>query len=184
MKTAFNCCKPSGAFMNPTKRFLPLALIGLLHAGQALALPEDKDQPINIEADSAELDDQKGVSVYVGRVRVKQGSLEVEADKVTIYSDDSGVTEMIAVGQPVHFKQQPKLQEPYDHGYAKRLEYDMDKDELTLLQEAKLIRDRDTFTGERILIDTANDVVSAFSGDKGDRRVNMVLQPKKKDAQP
>ena len=39
------------------------ALCGLLMSGAAGALSTDKDQPIEIEADSAELDDKKGVTL-------------------------------------------------------------------------------------------------------------------------
>ena len=40
--------------------------------GAALALSTDRDQPVHIEADRGELDDVKGVTIYEGRVDVKE----------------------------------------------------------------------------------------------------------------
>ena len=47
-----------------------LFLIYFLSFGTAVALSSDKDQPIEIEADHAELDDIQRVAVYQGDVVV------------------------------------------------------------------------------------------------------------------
>lgn len=169
--------------MNPTKSLLSLLLLGVLQAPLALALPEDREQPIRITADRAELDDQKGIATYSGRVKVIQGSLEIEGDQVTIHSDDSGVNRIIALGQPARFRQQSQPDAPLDKGYALRIDYQVAEDEVTLEQEARLVRDRDIFTGRRIHLDIERDLVSAFSGDgPSDDRVRMILQPKKENS--
>ena len=54
---------------------LPL-LLGLgaaLGSAGAWALPDDREQPIRVQADSAELDDRQGVAVYHGNVIITQG---------------------------------------------------------------------------------------------------------------
>ncbi len=161
---------------------LPLMTVfSLLLPLTAQALPDDKDQPIQLTADSAEMDDKKGVSVYIGQVFLKQGSLEIEADKITIYSDDQGVSQMIAVGRPVKFRQQPQIDSPLTRGFARKVEYEADIDRATFIDQAKLIQDGDTFHGDRIEFDIEKDIVSAFSDDKKpDQRVRMVIQPRKK----
>ncbi|MDX1519199.1 MAG: LptA/OstA family protein, partial [Gammaproteobacteria bacterium] len=52
------------------------------------ALTTDKDQPIEIEADAAELDDRKNVTVYTGNVIVTQGSIRMTGEKMTVYYTD------------------------------------------------------------------------------------------------
>ena len=58
-------------FVNP----LPLLIsLGLAAASPtSWALPSDRDQPIRVQADSAELDDKQGVAVYRGAVVITQG---------------------------------------------------------------------------------------------------------------
>ncbi|MBD3639611.1 MAG: lipopolysaccharide transport periplasmic protein LptA, partial [Marinobacter sp.] len=53
--------------MRPFNRHLPTALAALLTlvlSGPALAFDLDSDQPITVSADSARLDDSKGVATY------------------------------------------------------------------------------------------------------------------------
>ena len=61
-------------------------LIVLLHINCILlqALPGDSNEPIEIEADFAELDDEKGETIYVGNVIVTQGSLRMTGEKLRI----------------------------------------------------------------------------------------------------
>ena len=55
---------------------------------QLQALPGDSNQPIEIEADFAELDDEQGETIYVGNVIVIQGSLRMTGEKLRIILDD------------------------------------------------------------------------------------------------
>ncbi len=163
--------------------YLSLTLTALLCwlSSAALALPDDKNQPIQLKADSAEMDDRKGISVYIGQVHVKQGSLEIEADKVTIYSDDQGVKQIVAIGRPVKFRQQPKIDEPLTEGFALTLEYYADIDRAVFIDQAKLIQGGDTFTGDRIQFELEQDIVTASSkGKQAGSQVEMFLPPRKK----
>ncbi|MEY3041343.1 MAG: hypothetical protein RLZZ174_425, partial [Pseudomonadota bacterium] len=61
--------KPSFARPDSLVLLVLLALASVSHA-----LPEDEQQPIEIEADRAELDDATGTATYSGAVRLDQGS--------------------------------------------------------------------------------------------------------------
>ena len=65
-------------------------------ARAALALPEDAQQPINIHADSAELDQNKNIAIYHGSVKMEQGTMLVTGDKMTIELEDQQVVRIIA----------------------------------------------------------------------------------------
>ncbi|WP_421869407.1 lipopolysaccharide transport periplasmic protein LptA [Motiliproteus sp.] len=157
----------------------------LLASSAAQALPEDKEQPINIAADSAELDDGKRTAIYTGAVKLVQGTLELEADKLTLYANDKGdINRIVATGKPAHFQQQHQAGAPLTHGYGLTIEFEVLKDLLTLTEQAKLVRASDTFTGQQIKVNTNNNVIRAFSDEnKPSSRVEMVIQPRsgKKD---
>jgi lipopolysaccharide export system protein LptA len=159
---------------------LLIPLLTVLLPLPAAALPEDKQQPIQISADSAELDERAGVSTYLGTVKVQQGSLRIDGDKVTIHSDSNGVTLMIAIGKPAHFQQKQQPDQTITHAYAEHLEYQVASGRVILTDNAQLLQDGDTFTGQRIIYDIDKAVVNAFGGQQNDNgRVNMVIQPKK-----
>ncbi|MDL2424869.1 lipopolysaccharide transport periplasmic protein LptA, partial [Pseudomonas sp. BAgro211] len=65
---------------------LPLlfSLAAAIGSSAAWALPTDREQPIRVQADSAELDDKQGVAVYRGDVVVTQGSMKLTGNTVTL----------------------------------------------------------------------------------------------------
>ncbi|HBB78519.1 MAG TPA: lipopolysaccharide transport periplasmic protein LptA, partial [Pseudomonas sp.] len=69
---------------------LVLGLSAFLLGSTAWALPEDRNQPIRIQADTAELDDNQGVAVYRGDVVITQGTMIITGDTVTITQDANG----------------------------------------------------------------------------------------------
>lgn len=166
--------------MNGNKLLALLSILAMCTISPSLmALPDDKDQPIQLRADSAEIDDKQQVSVYAGNVFLKQGSMELKADKITVYSDDDGVKEMVAIGKPVDFKQQREVNGPFTTGKAQRVEYFADIDEAVFINKAELVQDGDVFKGDRIKFEMENDIVTATSHNKGSQ-VIMTLPPRKK----
>ena len=131
-------------------------LLGLGLGANAWALEEDAKQPIYIEADDVEVREADSTSVYVGNVQVEQGSMRLLADHVTVYHrEDRQPRLIIALGQPASYKQRLDDNQGEVQAFAKRMEYDADKDELVLIGEGLLIQGEDRLTGERILYDRA-----------------------------
>ncbi len=65
-------------------------LLSLTFAWQSvMGLSTDREQPIEIEADTAELDDIKNISIYRGNVIVIRGSIRMTGDKMTIYNTEN-----------------------------------------------------------------------------------------------
>ena len=86
-------------------RHVLLALLWLAPiAGNAL--PGDRDQPIHITADKALRDEVEGVTVYSGNVELVQGSMELEADKLTIYHNTDVADSWEREGEDVEFFRQ------------------------------------------------------------------------------
>lgn len=167
------------------KFFITLALFLTTISLQLHALPEDEDQPIHITADSASINDTTGITTYKGNVVITQGSLLIEASRVDMHRGDDGVDKLIAKGTPAHFRQRPKANEPYSDAWGLHMVYQVDNKKLTITQQAKVIQDKDTFTGEKIVYDLDKSIVDAFGNNNGktgesNGRINMVIQPKTK----
>lgn len=137
-----------------------LPILGLLLAlgliAPVCALEEDARQPIYIEADEVEVRESDNTSIYVGNVQVDQGSMQLRADHVTVYHrEDRQPRLIIALGRPASYKQLLDDDQGEVRAFAKRMEFDADKDELVLIGEGLLIQGEDRLTGERILYDRA-----------------------------
>ena len=68
-------------------KLIPLVSVlicAILFAPKGMALATDSEQPIEIQADFAELDDQEGKTIYVGNVVVIQGSIKMTGDKLKV----------------------------------------------------------------------------------------------------
>lgn len=157
-----------------------------LWSANATALPDDRDQPIHITADTASINDKTGITTYKGNVVITQGSILIEADHVDMFRGDEGVEKLIAQGAPAHFRQQPEVNSAYSDAWGLHIVYMIDDDKLTITKQAKVVQEQDTFTGEKIIYDLAKSIVDAFgnadgSADTNKGRVNMVIQPKSKN---
>jgi lipopolysaccharide export system protein LptA len=168
---------------NNLSRFTALALS--VFASAAFALPEDRDQPIYVTADTATINDNTGITTYKGNAIIKQGTLLIEAAHVDIYRSDGELDKLIAKGKLAHFRQQPKIDQPYSDAWGLHMVYNVDDQMLTITGDAKVIQNKDTFTGKKVIYDIDRSIVNAFgrdNGENGDGRVNMVIQPKEKKA--
>ena len=157
----------------------------LLLGGMALGMPTaqalstDKDQPISIEADSVDIDDKKGVSIYRGSVKVRQGSIRLEADRVTVYHPGKKADKLVAVGKPVKFRQRPDNSDKDVKGRSLRLEYFATSEELVLIDQARLEQGSQSFAGDRIVYDRRQAVVKGGAAVGGKERIKIILDPVK-----
>jgi len=144
----------------------------------ALALEEDQYQPMYIEADAAELDEQQATSLYLGNVDVTQGSMRILADEVLVHhKDDRRVQKIIAIGNPVRYRQRVEDDPDEVKGRALRMEYEADSEELTLIDEAVLTQGEDRFASDRIIYNRIADRVTAGTSAQGRERVKIRIEP-------
>ena len=161
---------------------LGLALI-FTPALPAIALPEDVEQPIEIESDSAELDEVRGVAVYAGKVRMVQGTLIVTAETLTIETAEDAVTRITADGDadPATFVQQLEPGNPDDpdlkvQGRAAQIIYFTADERVEFEGDAELTQASDRFTGNQISYDLQARRVNANAGAEGER-MTFTLDP-------
>lgn len=155
----------------------PLRLsLCLLIPSIVFGLPEDKDQPIELEADRAQYDQKTGVSTYQGNVIVIQGSMRLTSDIMTVYTKDGAVQAIKATGNPATFRYLPTVDSEEVNGVGQQVDYDALKGVIVVTESARFTQGQDVFTGERVEYDINTDVVKAGGGD-GDR-VKFIIQPK------
>ncbi|BAU72645.1 lipopolysaccharide transport periplasmic protein LptA [Metapseudomonas furukawaii] len=166
---------------------LLLSLGTALGSAAAWALPSDREQPIRVQADSAELDDKQGVAVYRGNVVITQGTLKITGDTVTITQDANGDIEVFtSVGKPAYYEQKPAVDKQIVKAYGLTIQYFAANERIILLDQAKVVQEGNTFEGEKIVYDTQRQIVNAGRATGGNvttprPRIDMVIQPKKKE---
>ncbi len=158
------------------------------------ALPDDKDQPIEIYSESAELRDKEGYAVYSGSVRMTQGSLEIDADKIELFFKNSDLEKAVIYGgdkKQAYFQQIPNPGDEPVRGLSDRLVYQSNDDQIRLLgtkdREAVFCQKGSEQKGQRILYDTNTDVMKAkartrtvFRPDSAPGNCNHIRSPHRK----
>lgn len=143
-------------------------------------LPGDSEQPIEIQADEGRYDPD-GTSVLTGTVQVEQGTLRLQAHRVTISTRDKRMHRIVAEGQPgvpVRFRQRLSLDEPVANGRANRSNYAVAEQRLELQGDAFLSVGEREFVGDRIFWDIKNGRVNARSDAPGGVRMKWQPEPK------
>ena len=166
--------------LNRNKR----SLLGILLLLPTLvfALPSDREQPIKIESDSADIDNKKGVSVYRGDVVMTQGSTRITGDVITVYSDNEQVRQIVAEGfkQRAYYEEEQPDAKGTLQAWGHTIDYKVVNEKIQLVRQAQLVQKGDSFKGERIDYDLKQQKVNAtgVQNQKGEGRVQMVIQPR------
>jgi lipopolysaccharide export system protein LptA len=156
--------------------FLSLISLGLC-CTQALALPNDRNEPIRGEANSLVVDQKTGISTYSGAVRIQQGSLVISADKITVHTKtDSSVEKIVAIGSPARFQQQPELDQSLITAMADSITYVPDDDRLLLIKNASIEQDGQVMKAPKIDYDLVKEIMKAKQSNGS--RVDIFIPPK------
>ncbi len=149
-------------------------------AGAAWALSSDSEQPINIEADRATLDDARNIVTYEGSVVVTQGTIRIVADRVELhYTGQRELAKAVAVGNPARYRQLPDDSQEYVKARSRTMEYLTAKNLLYLINEARVTQGSDSVAGQRITYDTVKHRAVAQAGKAAKERVTVTIHPRK-----
>ena len=151
---------------------------GLISGSASLALPEDRDQPIRIIADTAIRDEKQGFTVYSGNVHMTQGSLDIKADELTIYHETAKADKIVAKGKPAKLQQKPAIDEPLVRAHANIIEYFKVEERVHLRFDAQITQDGGSVNGDSIDYFIAEQLVKANSDQGTDgKRVQVIIPP-------
>ena len=147
-------------------------------ASLVLALPEDKKQPIEIEAQSVIVDETTGFSEFSGNAEVRQGSLLLLAELIQVQTNNDEVVSMTAKGsleKPAKYVQSQENQARFIEASATLITYDVNAGMIFLVGNARLVQGFDSFSGNTLNYDINNDKVVVKGSEDGTERVKFKI---------
>ena len=155
-----------------------LILLMVFVTSLVLALPEDANQPIEIEAQSVVVDETTGFNEFSGDAEVRQGSLLLLAELIQVQTENEEVVTVLAKGsleKPAKYIQSQENQARFVEATATLITYDVDEGMIFLVGNAHLIQGFDSFSGDRLSYDINNDKVIVKGSEDGTERVKFKI---------
>jgi len=153
------------------------------------SLESDANAAITIQSDSAEFDRKSGTALYVGNVILEQGSLLIHADQITLFSDqEQRLKKAVAEGKPARFQQLMDGDSGLTKARGHNITYLTQENSISLLKDAVLEQEGNSFSGNNIVYNTIDESVSAKGqtntkaapdGEQPSGRIKMIIQPAK-----
>jgi len=144
-----------------------LITVMALSPAVVFALESDSEQPINIEADHAQMDDKEGVAQYKGRAILTQGTLRIEGDILTFYFDENNeikkATAQGVKGTLAKYQQVETVGEAPIRAKALRIEYYAADQKIHLLGQGYVWQNGDEIEGNSIKYDIVKNTVKVSS---------------------
>ena len=167
---------------------LPIVVFTAFVPARAVqANSEDKKQPINYSANSADVNQKTSGGSLSGNVVITQGTMTIRADRIVFKQNPDNSVSATAYGNPITFRQKREGVDEYFEGFAQRAEYDGQKELLELYDRALLKRGQDEIRSNYISYNTRTELfraegrpdAPATPQDAGPgARVRGVFQPK------
>lgn len=170
---------PTGRGPSPSTRslraLLLMLLLPVLFGAPGLAAQSDREQPLNITAAQSDFDAESGVTELTGEVEIRQGSLEIAADRARVYTREGKVSEVHLFGQPVEWQQQV-AEQGLMRADAREVEYRVADGIVTLTGGAHVVHPQGELFGEVLRYDLNRQRLSGNGDDEGSR-VRIRLEP-------
>ncbi|MCK6386848.1 MAG: lipopolysaccharide transport periplasmic protein LptA [Zoogloea sp.] len=175
------------------RQFAPLALAALLSLAAAPSHAEraDRGKPVNIEADRVTVDDKNKIHIFEGHVVLTQGTLTIRSDKLVVSQDLEGYQRGIATGGEgglARFRQKREGKNEWVEGEGERIEHDARSELSQFFQRGRVKSGEDEVRGQYIQFNGLTETYLVTNGPNATTvpsqqgRVQVTLQPKKKDA--
>ena len=139
------------------------------------ALQTDRQQPLEINADSTDGTLGDGKAELRGNVLIRQGSLMIKADIAEVEKVEGRVREVILTGEPVHLEQEIEEQGRV-HATANRIEYRVATGLVTLTGAADVQHPEYKISGDVLNYDL-NQQHFQGSGEEENGRIRIELDP-------
>jgi len=138
----------------------------------------DFNQPIQISSDNNSFDLQSNLAIYETNVVIRQGTLEIKANRLTAQRDrDRAVETFIATGEPATYQQTLDDGSPIV-AQAREIQYDQLAQTLTLAGAAELSQNDSVIRADRIVYDFANQQLRTERAENSDDQVTTIFMPR------
>jgi lipopolysaccharide export system protein LptA len=147
----------------------------LLAAAPAHALKSDRQQPLDVRADSTDGTLGDGTATLRGNVEIRQGTLLIRADVAAVEKAEGRVRRFELTGDPVHLQQEIE-EEGLVSAQARKVEYEVATGIVTLTGAADVDHPQYQINGEVLRYDMNAQHFQGSGGDE-DGRIRIQLDP-------
>jgi lipopolysaccharide export system protein LptA len=151
-----------------------LTWLCLLLPVAGLALESDRQQPLEVNADTTSGTLGDGVTTLTGNIDIRQGSLRIRAEKAEVEKTDGRVSQLTLTGTPALLEQEIEEQGPVK-ATARVIVYQVATGLVTLTGNADVEHPQYEISGELLNYDLNK---QHFQGDgNGNGRIRIRLEP-------
>jgi lipopolysaccharide export system protein LptA len=170
--------------MVKTSKSLAYALLIILIGNPAFALETDSQEPLELKASSADINQSEHKGTYTNGVEFDQGTTHIRADRAITKTDENNkLTTAIIYGNKnsqAHYWSQMEKDKPDLHAYADIIEYSPDKKIIKLIGNAKIKQGENLFTAPKISYDIQKrHIISSKMANNSDKTVIIFHPPRK-----
>lgn len=160
---------------NARAALVAIALLALTTALPAAAKSTDRQQPMDVKADSSSaLLEDGAVSTLNGNVEISQGTLQVKADQAEIHQAGGDIRQVVLTGAPARLHQVDDNGEPTDAS-ASRIVYTLSDEMMVLTGGVVIKQPRGDMRGETVKYDINT---GRLDGGGDGQRVSLRILPK------
>ena len=138
-----------------------LVFVALAGASAAHAEKADREKSIEFQGDTGGGNAESKTGELTGHVIITQGTMMIQADRVTFKQNPDNSLSATAYGNPVRFREKRDKADDYYEGYAQRIVYDGEKRFIELFENALLKKAGDEIRSNYISYSAATEVFSA-----------------------
>jgi lipopolysaccharide export system protein LptA len=138
-----------------------LACLALCYTPAVHAEKADREKNIEFQGDSGGGNAETKTGELVGHVVITQGTMAIQADRVTFKQNADNSLSATAYGNPVRFREKRDGADDYYEGYAQRIVYDGEKRFIELFDNALLKKSGDEIRSNYITYSAATEKFTA-----------------------
>jgi lipopolysaccharide export system protein LptA len=148
----------------------------LCAAAPSHALESDRQQALDIKADSTGGTLGDGVTTLQGQVEVRQGTLLIRADRADVDKVEGKVTKITLHGKSAYLEQQIEEQ-GLVKAWAELIEYEVANGLVVFMGSARVQHPQYEVSGDQLRYDLAAQHFEGMGDDTGNGRIRIRLDP-------
>jgi lipopolysaccharide export system protein LptA len=145
-------------------------------AANAVALETDRQQPLEVNADSTDGTLGDGVTILKGHVEIQQGSLLIRADEAEVDKVEGKVRQIILRGDTAFLRQEIEEQGLVE-AWARLIEYQVGSGLVTFTGDAQVRHPQYEVSGDQLTYDLNAQHFQGNGGENGNGRIHIRLDP-------
>ncbi len=156
-------------------------LVGVIVPIVGVCLPSDNEKPMQIAADSAEMNRETGAAAYQNNVEIDQGTTHIRGDKLTTHNNSHNKLEKAVVEgsakELAHYRTLTELNKPELKADAMKITFYTIKRYVILEGQAQITQGKDLIQGERLEYDLTKRQLKAPEQPKSHGRTTIIIEP-------